>query len=529
MSVSALTAPGVPEMSQERSMPVSRLLIVDDSAEHRAALSLRFAECGFEILEADCGAETLRLLKAHTFDAVLLDVAMPDMTGTMVLRRIREKFSASLLPVVMMTPDSQAEQVIDAMKAGANDYVTKPVDFSTALTRVNNQTSRRRADLELCKLNAAADPDERVLPAARLLIVDDIADNRAVLSRRFVKRGFEIVEADCGKEALRLVHEQQFDVVLLDVMMPDIDGMDVLRRLRATFSSSQLPVIMVTAKTQSEDIVEALKNGANDYVTKPVDLSIVLARVNNQVARRRAEAAIRKANKSLLSAMTHLEQRVALEKKIAHLAHHDMLTGLPNRFAFDERLNAARQFASDSGSQLSLLFIDLDGFKNVNDALGHALGDELLKEVAVRLRNVVGPGDFCSRLGGDEFAVVHISRNVLDSAATLAQAIISVVDGCNYVGGHQIFIGASVGIAVLEAADSDSASLLKRADLAMYRAKADGRGVYRFFEMNMADQVKLRRTLELDMRRAVENGDFKLYYQPIVGLRGAGGSQASKL
>ena len=495
-----------------------RVLIVDDVAEHRAALSFRFAECGFEIVEAAGGMEALRLAHQQTFDVVLLDAAMPDMSGTALLRRIRDKFSASLLPVIMMTPDSQAEHVIDAMKAGANDYVMKPVDFSTALARVNNQASRRRAELELCKINAAAGGDERELPAARLLIVDDIADNRAVLARRFVKRGFEIVEADCGKDALRLVHEQQFDVVLLDVMMPDIDGMAVLRQLRTTFSASQLPVIMVTAKTQSEDIVEALKNGANDYVTKPVDLSIVLARVNNQVARRRAEAAIRKANESLMSAMTHLEQRVALEKKIAHLAHHDMLTGLPNRFAFDERLNVARQFARDSGSQLSLLFIDLDGFKNVNDALGHAVGDELLKEVAARLTNVVGPGDFCSRLGGDEFAVVHVSKDVHVSAALLAQAIIAAVDGCNYVGGHQVFVGASVGISVLEAGDSDSAGLLKRADLAMYRAKADGRGVYRFFEMSMADQAKLRRSLELDMRRAAENGDFQLYYQPVVGL-----------
>jgi diguanylate cyclase (GGDEF)-like protein len=496
-----------------------RVLIVDDVAEHRAALSRRFAECGFEIVEAECGAEALRLVHEQTFDVVLLDVVMPDMNGTAVLRRIRDKFSASLLPVIMMTPESQAERVIDAMKAGANDYLMKPVDFSTALARVNNQASRRRAELELGRIDGAAVHDEQELPDARILIVDDIADNRAVLARRFVRRGFDIVEADCGKEALRLIHEQQFDVVLLDVMMPDIDGIGVLRQIRTTFSASQLPVIMVTAKTQSEDIVEALKNGANDYVTKPVDLSIALARVNNQVARRRAEAAIRKANESLLSAMTHLEQRVALEKKIAHLAHHDMLTGLPNRFAFDERLNAARQFARDSGSQLSLLFVDLDGFKNVNDALGHAVGDELLKEVAARLRKVVGPGDFCSRLGGDEFAVIHISEDVHSSAASLAQAIISAVDGCNYVGGHQVFVGASVGIAVLEASDNESASLLKRADLAMYRAKADGRGVYRFFETNMAEQAKLRRSLELDMRRAAENGDFELHYQPIVGLR----------
>ena len=391
----ALTTPRA--APDERARRAARLLIADDIANDRAALSSQFANSEFEIVEADCGVEVLRLVQEQTVDVILLDVAMPDMSGTEVLRRIREKFSASLLPVVMVTPNSQAEDVIEAMKIGANDYVTKPVDFSTALARVNNQVARRRAELELRNVSAMAKPDEGELPAARLLIVDDIADNRAVLSRRFVKRGFEIVEADRGAEALRLVQEQTFDVVLLDVMMPDMDGMEVLRRLRKTFSTSLLPVIMVTAKTQSEDIVEALKAGANDYVTKPVDLSIVLARVNNQVARRRAEAAIREANESLLNAMTHLEQRVALEKKIAHLAHHDMLTGLPNRFSFDEKLNAARLFARDSGSQLSLLFIDLDGFKNVNDALGHAIGDEFLKDVARRLSNIVGTSDFCSR------------------------------------------------------------------------------------------------------------------------------------
>ena len=184
---------------------------------------------------------------------------MPDMNGTEVLRRIREKFSPSVLPVIMVTPNSQAEDFIEAMKIGANDYMSKPVDFSTALARVNNQVARRRAELELRGASAMAKSDERELPAARLLIVDDIADNRAVLSRRFVKREFEIVEADCGAEALRLVQEQAFDVVLLDVMMPDMDGMEVLRRLRRKFSASLLPVIMVTAKTQSEDIVEALR------------------------------------------------------------------------------------------------------------------------------------------------------------------------------------------------------------------------------------------------------------------------------
>ena len=514
-------APTAPRAAVEnRALLSARLLIVDGVAEHRAALSGRFARVGFEIVEADCGAKALRFVQEKTFDVVLLDVTIPDMDGMEVLRRIREKFFGSLLPVIMAIPANQAEEVMEAMKDGANDYVTKPIDFSTALVRVNNQVARRRAELELRKVSAEGKPDERYHPAARLLIVDDVADNREVLSRRLVKRGFEIVEADCGAEALRLVQEQTFDVVLLDVMMPEMDGMEVLRRLRQRFSASLLPVIMVTAKTQSEDIVEALNAGANDYVTKPVDFSIVLARVSNQVARRRAEAAIQKANELLLNEMTHLEQRIALEKKIAHLAHHDMLTGLPNRFAFDAKLNAARKFAKESGSQLSLLFIDLDGFKNVNDALGHAVGDEFLKVAAARLTDVVaGTSDFCARLGGDEFAVVHTSIDVHTTAASLAQAIISAVEACNHVSGHQVFLSASVGVSVLEDGDNDTASLLKRADLAMYRAKADGRGVCRFFETNMSDQAKLRRGLELDFRRAVENGDLQLFYQPIVGLR----------
>ena len=147
-------------------------------------------------------------------------------------------------------------------------------------------------------------------PAGRLLIVDDVSDNRTVLSRCFLRRGFEIVEASCGADALILVREQTFDVVLLDVMMPGMDGTEVLRRIREEFPASELPVIMVTAKSQSQEIVDALKLGANDYVTKPVDFSIALARVDTQIARRRSDQEIRKANESLLRTKVQLEQRV---------------------------------------------------------------------------------------------------------------------------------------------------------------------------------------------------------------------------
>jgi len=375
----------------------------------------------------------------------------------------------------------------------------------------------------------------------RLLIVDDVADNRAILTRRFQRRGFEIVEADCGAEALRLIGEQTFDCVLLDVMMPGMDGTEALRRIREKFAASLLPVIMVTAKSQSDDVVGALKLGANDYVTKPVDFSVALARVNSQIDRRRAELELLETNKSLLSEKSDLQQRIversakllqakveieqavarrtASEDRITYLAHHDMLTGLPNRFAFDGKLKASQQFAEESHSQISLLFIDLDGFKNVNDTLGHGIGDKLLKQVADRLREVAGEKDFCARLGGDEFAIIHVSKDALNTAVQLAEKIIATLSGAHDLDASQVFIGASVGIATLSVGDKDTSVLLRRADLAMYRAKAEGRGTYRLFEPEMAVLAELRRKFETDMREATENGAFELYYQPIVDLK----------
>jgi diguanylate cyclase (GGDEF)-like protein len=377
--------------------------------------------------------------------------------------------------------------------------------------------------------------------AGKLLIVDDLADNRAVLTRRFQRRGFEIVEADCGAEALRLVDEHTFDCVLLDVMMPGMSGTEVLQEIRGRFSPSILPIIMVTAKSQSEDIVEALKFGANDYVTKPVDFSIAQARVNSQIERRRTDLEIIDANKTLMSEAATLQQRiaersakliqanaaiqeeiarrVASEGKIAYLAHHDTLTGLPNRFTFEEKLRALNGFQQEFGSRISLLFIDLDGFKNVNDTLGHGIGDELLKEVAARLRQTVGVSDFCARLGGDEFAIIHVSDDAGKTAARLAETVIAAIGGAHILDGNQVYVGASVGIATLDAGEKDMERLLKQADLAMYRAKADGRGIFRLFEPEMGARAEHRRDLELDLREAMQNGELQLKYQPIIDLR----------
>ncbi len=375
----------------------------------------------------------------------------------------------------------------------------------------------------------------------RLLIVDDVFENREILRRRFQRQGFDVTDAGGGIEALDVLEREAFDLVLLDMMMPDLSGLEVLAHIRSKHSQGSLPVIMVTAKTQSEDVVEALNHGANDYITKPVDFSIALARVVTQVERRRAELKIHQMNEALARANEALERRVADRTKdlvhvnqqlrseieqrertqatITHLAHHDALTGLGNRLLFHKELGDALAHRQRHGGELAVLFIDLDGFKAINDTLGHATGDLLLKHLATRLRNTLREGDKIGRLGGDEFAIIQFGAGQPNEAAALAKRLIETIQVPFSVDGQSLVVGASIGIALAGGEYQDSAQLLRAADLAMYRAKTEGRGRFLFFETDFDRQVKERRELEVALRTAVEQDALEIHYQPQVNLQ----------
>ena len=396
-----------------------------------------------------------------------------------------------------------------------------------------NATSARSADSQSHLLKMAG-------VAARLLVVDDIQDNREILGRRFRRHGFEVTDAETGAQALELISERQFDLVLLDVMMPDADGIEVLKAIRRKYTPAELPVIMVTAKTQSDDIVNALAAGANDYVTKPVDFGVASARVVNQLERKFAEDKIRDLNVSLGKANDELERRVIerteelsnanrqlkiemerqeqSQEMIRHLAYHDPLTGLANCALLCEHLSQTIASARRYKQQLAVLFIDLDGFKNINDVLGHSTGDALLKVVADRLLHSVRDCDRLCRFGGDEFIVVQLGDDQPQGAADLADRLIELINRPFIVEGRELIVSASVGIAVAGGNDLEPEQLLRAADLAMYRAKVDGRGRYRFFEPSMDQQAQTRRALELDLREALAKELFELHYQPLINL-----------
>ncbi|HXD45955.1 MAG TPA: EAL domain-containing protein [Pseudolabrys sp.] len=220
----------------------------------------------------------------------------------------------------------------------------------------------------------------------------------------------------------------------------------------------------------------------------------------------------------MLTVIEDITERKQSEKRIAHLAHHDALTGLPNRVLFREQLEQSLKRVRSHGNRLALLYLDLDRFKGVNDTLGHPVGDELLKEVAQRLRGCVGDADFVARLGGDEFAIVRDDFETPDDITALVTRILVAMSAPYDIGGHNLVTEATIGVALAPEDASDPDELLKNADLAMYGAKSDGRGTYRFFETSMDARMKSRRALEFDLREAIMCGGFELHYQPLVAF-----------
>ncbi|HEX2726364.1 MAG TPA: diguanylate cyclase, partial [Beijerinckiaceae bacterium] len=356
----------------------------------------------------------------------------------------------------------------------------------------------------------------------RLLVVDDIADNRTILSRRFERRGFEVVEADGGRCALDLISRQPFDLVLLDILMPDLDGLEVLKLIRADYTPSALPVVMVTARAENSDVVQALELGANDYLTKPVDFAIALARVQTQIARKHAEDELRRAHSQLRAHVRQLEEAIAerdrSEARVEHMSRHDDLTGLGNRVVLHEHLARAMKPESDVQG-FALLCVDVNQFKAVNDTCGHEAGDQLLRLVAERVQGCVSHRDTVVRLGADEFAIIAADAGTPDAAGALAHRILSAIAEPCDIGGLQLVVTCSIGVSLAPADSTDPDTLFRNAEMALASAKSEGRNRVQFFEPMMNVRAQARRFLELDLRKALGAGDLELVYQPLYNLK----------
>ena len=458
---------------------------------------------------------------------------------------------------------------------------------------------------------------------SRLLIVDDNEMNRDMLARRLARKGYVIGLAESAKELLPRVKEDGIDLVLLDIEMPEITGLDALHSLRECYSPIELPIIMVTAKNQSDDIVKALEMGANDYLTKPIDFPVALARISTQLSHKNAQEALREseeryalaargANDGLwdwnlvtgamyfsprwkamlgfheneiedrleewISRIHDADRERVKEEIAAHqkgltphfesehrllhkdggfrwmlsrgLAVHDAtgralrmagsqtditerkvsdpLTGLPNRLLFIDRLGRLIKHSKRRKDHLfAVLFLDLDGFKMINDSLGHLAGDQLLVGVATRLEKCLRSSDTVARLGetftvarlgGDEFTILLDDLKDPADANRAAERLMKALAPPFLLAGKEVFTSISIGIALSNAAYDQPEDMLRDADTAMYRAKSLGKARYEVFDADMRASVMARLQLETDLRRAIERKEFRNFYQPIVTL-----------
>ncbi|HVL76626.1 MAG TPA: EAL domain-containing protein [Noviherbaspirillum sp.] len=325
--------------------------------------------------------------------------------------------------------------------------------------------------------------------AAQVLIVDDDRSTRTALRNTLQRDGFRVDEASNGAQALLMLKRMQPDVILMDAVMPVMDGFTACARVQELPKGNTIPVLMITALDDESSIERAFAAGASDYIPKPIHFGVLSQRVRRIIEANQAE------------------------KRIRHMAYNDMLTGLPNRAMFIDQLGRHIEQARVAGESIAVLFLDLDRFKNVNDSLGHDVGDRLLVAAAQRIRRSVRNADCVARLGGDEFTVVLTGISGANAAVSAAQNICRALAAPFQIDGHDMFITASVGISLYPHDGTDVGTLLKHADTAMYRAKRTNSG-FQFFEPSMELSISHHVRMESDLRQALDRNELELYFQP---------------
>ncbi len=328
-----------------------------------------------------------------------------------------------------------------------------------------------------------------------ILIVDDSDSMRMLLREMLAGDGYRIEEAANGTEALLRFEALRPDMVLMDLVMPEMDGVTLCRKLRSSANGGSVPVLMITMSEDPQSVERAFDAGVTDYVTKPVHMPVLRKRVQ------------------------YLLKAVTAERHVRHLAFHDALTGLPNRMLLLDRLRLALTQSKRHGRTLGLLFIDLDQFKWVNDTLGHDAGDELLRTVAERLTAGVRSSDTVSRLGGDEFVILLDGLRGPEDVTRVAQKILETIKAPMTINGREVRVGGSIGISVYPGDGENVEELMKSADTAMYRAKEGGRNQFRFFAPQMGDSVERRLSMAAILREAIESPKgLQLHFMPQISL-----------
>ncbi|MBC7859936.1 MAG: EAL domain-containing protein [Burkholderiaceae bacterium] len=459
---------------------IALALVIDDDPFIRLLARDALEKSGLRVAEAGDGATGLAAIAALAPDIILLDVMMPVMDGFEVCRQICRLPDAQLTPILMLTALDDADSIDRAYDAGATDFISKPIQWQILGHRVRYMLKASAL------LRNVTESDLQLAKAQRMTSVGSwqwhVGSDRTDWSDEMYRicgvRAGSVDQSLCG--FLGLVHPAD--------------------------------------RKRVEAAVRAALEGGDDY-----DLEHRLLRPDGgeRIVHGKADV-VYDANRrpvSMSGMLQDITLRKQAERRITQLANYDALTDLPNRALLNDRITQAITLLKRAGPPLTILCLDLDGFKFVNDSFGHAVGDTLLKMVAGRLRGAIRECDSVARLGGDEFALILLGLADSGAMAAMAQKILELFAEPFVVDAHQLHVSASIGISVFPNDGDSSDALLKNADAAMYSAKEKGRDCFQFYAQEMSARAEQRVTLENALRGALEGGQFELYYQPKVDLR----------
>jgi len=446
----------------------ARVLIVDDVPANLKLLDAKLTAEYFGVLKASSGPEAIEVAMREMPDIILLDVMMPGMDGFEVCRRLKAAPETEHIPVVMVTALDQAKDRVQGLEAGADDFLTKPVNDLALFARVKSLVRLKMVTDELRMREATGQrigalvggSTERMLMTepGRVLVIDDRPTS---LKRTCEALSIEhtVAVAESPDEMLQLAAIGDYDLLIVSLTLAKHDGLRLCSQLRSLEATRQTPLLAIVEEGDTPRLVRALDMGVNDYLVRPVDRNELVARCRTQLRRKRFQDYLRE------------KFQQGLE-----LAITDSLTGLYNRRYMESHLGAMVEDGLTNDKPVSLLIFDIDFFKSVNDTYGHAAGDTVLKEFSQRIAQNVRGVDLACRLGGEEFVVVMPDTD-LTYAKMVAERLRTRIGETPFKidDGQDLNVTVSIGIAVVEGTGDTAEKLIERADAALYRAKREGR------------------------------------------------------
>lgn len=474
-----------------------RLLLVDDEPRLLSSLCELLKDRGCQLITATCGAETIAQLSKLQFDLVLLDLRLPDFGGHEIMDFINERGIET--KVIVLSGDTGIEAAIGALKRGAYDYLRKPYTREELLKTVDNALQQRRLENDNRSIAWRLECSEKLYR----YLVDSSPDIIYTLDQEgrftFVNDraqqllGFGRDEL-IGKHYSVLVHDEDIE------------------RARYVFNERRV------GERASRNVELRLKSFGGDDHERTFENTLMTIAFNSMGMYSQGKEVSKREFFGTYGVARDITERKRAEQLISYQAYHDILTDLPNRILFKDRLGLAVIQAKRNESELAVMFVDLDRFKLVNDTLGHVTGDQLLQLVAGRLKDCLRRGDTLARLGGDEFTVVLPELRGRQDAEIIAEKFLESLQQSFLLDGNEVFISASIGIAVYPTDGESIDQLLRRADIAMYHVKALGKNGHAFYDSSMLDASYQKIALEQSLRRALDQNELEMYYQPQVDV-----------